>query len=38
MNDLAAILATSSKAEFRDGTQAVQLAERACELTHYGEP
>ena len=37
MNNLAAILATSPKAEFRDGTQAVQLAERACELTHYGK-
>jgi tetratricopeptide (TPR) repeat protein len=38
LNNLAWMLATSSKAEFRDGTQAVQLAERACELTHYGEP
>jgi tetratricopeptide (TPR) repeat protein len=38
LNNLAWILATSSKAEFRNGTQAVQLAERACELTHYGEP
>jgi Tfp pilus assembly protein PilF len=38
MNNLAWILATSSKAEFRDGTQAVQLAERASELTHYGQP
>ena len=37
-NNLAWILATSSKAEFRNGTQAVQLAERACELTHYDEP
>jgi Flp pilus assembly protein TadD len=37
MNNLAWILATSPKAEFRDGTQAVQLAERVCELTHYGE-
>jgi len=32
------MLATSSKAEFRNGMQAVQLAERACELTHHGEP
>jgi tetratricopeptide (TPR) repeat protein len=38
LNNLAWILATSSKAEFRDGTQAVRLAERACELTHHGEP
>jgi tetratricopeptide (TPR) repeat protein len=38
LNDLAWILATSPTAEFRDGTQAVQLAERACELTHYGQP
>jgi tetratricopeptide (TPR) repeat protein len=38
LNNLAWILATSAKAEFRDGTQAVQLAERACELTHEGEP
>jgi tetratricopeptide (TPR) repeat protein len=38
LNNLAWILATSSKAEFRDGMRAVQLAERACELTHYGQP
>ncbi|MGB8368349.1 MAG: tetratricopeptide repeat protein [Verrucomicrobiia bacterium] len=38
LNNLAWILATSPKVEFRDGTQAVQLAERACELTHYGQP
>ena len=38
LNNLAWALATSPEAEFRDGTQAVQLAERACELTHYGQP
>jgi len=38
LNNLAWVLATSPKAELRDGTQAVQLAERACELTHYGQP
>jgi tetratricopeptide (TPR) repeat protein len=38
LNNLACILATNPNAEWRDGTQAVQLAERACELTHYGEP
>ena len=36
LNNLAWVLATGSKAELRDGTQAAQLAERACELTHYG--
>ena len=38
MNDLAWILATSPDDELRNGTEAVRLAERACELTHYGEP
>jgi Flp pilus assembly protein TadD len=38
LNNLAWILATSSKAEIRDGTQAVQLAERACALAHSGKP
>jgi Tfp pilus assembly protein PilF len=38
LNNLAWVLTTSPKAELRDGTQAVQLAERACELTHYGQP
>ena len=32
------MLATSSKAEFRNGAEAVRLAERVCELTHHGEP
>ena len=38
LNNLAWVLATSSDAELRDGAEAVRLAERACELTHYGEP
>jgi Flp pilus assembly protein TadD len=35
MNNLAWLLATCSDPKVRDGSQAVQLAERACELTHY---
>jgi Flp pilus assembly protein TadD len=35
MNNLAWTLATCPKASLRDGGRAVQLAERACELTHY---
>ena len=38
LNNLAWVLATSPKAELRNGAEAVRLAERACELTHYGEP
>ena len=38
MNNLAWILATSAEGELRDGAEAVRLAERACELTHYDEP
>jgi len=38
LNNLAWVLAANPNAAFRDGTQAVQLAERACELTHYGQP
>lgn len=38
LNDLAWLLATSKEAGARDGAQAVQLAERACELTLYGTP
>jgi len=37
LNNLAWILATSSNAELRDGTRAVQLAGRACDLTQYRE-
>ncbi len=33
LDGLAWILATTSKAEFRNGTEAVKMAERACELT-----
>jgi tetratricopeptide (TPR) repeat protein len=35
---LAWIRAASSQAQFRDGAEAVRLAERACELTGYKEP
>ncbi|MGA2243224.1 MAG: tetratricopeptide repeat protein, partial [Verrucomicrobiota bacterium] len=38
LNNLAWLLATSPDAHIRDGVQAVQYAERACELTHYGVP
>jgi tetratricopeptide (TPR) repeat protein len=37
-NNLAWILATSPDAELRNGAEAVNLAERACELTRYQEP
>jgi tetratricopeptide (TPR) repeat protein len=36
LNNLAWLLATCPDAHIRDGVQAVQYAERACELTHYG--
>ena len=35
LNDLAWLLATCPEAKYRDGAEAVQLAERACELTRY---
>ena len=35
LNNLAWMLATSSDASLRDGKRAVELAERACELSHY---
>jgi tetratricopeptide (TPR) repeat protein len=35
LNNLAWLLATSGAGEIRDGNRAVQLAERACELTHF---
>ena len=38
LNNLAWVLAASPEAELRNGAEAVRLAERACELTHYGEP
>jgi len=38
LNNLAWLLATCPKADFRDGTQAVQLAGRACKLTQYHQP
>ena len=38
LNNLAWVLATSPDDELRNGAEAVPLAERACELTHYGQP
>ena len=35
LNNLAWLLATSPDAELRDGGRAVQLAQRACELTRF---
>jgi len=35
LNNLAWVLASSSTAELRDGSRAVQLGERACQLTHF---
>jgi Tfp pilus assembly protein PilF len=35
LNNLAWMLATSKDTHIRNGTRAVQLAEQACELTHY---
>jgi len=38
LNNLAWVLAASPDDELRHGAEAVRLAERACELTHYGQP
>ena len=38
LNNLAWVLAASPDDELRNGAEAVRLAERACELTHYGAP
>jgi Flp pilus assembly protein TadD len=38
LNNLAWILAASSNDGLRNGTEAVRLAERACELTHHDKP
>ncbi len=38
LNNLAWTLATSHDGALRNGAEAVRLAERACELTHDGEP
>jgi tetratricopeptide (TPR) repeat protein len=38
LNNLAWILAASPDDKLRNGAEAVPLAERACELTHYGKP
>lgn len=37
LNNLAWLLATAPEDEFRDGQKAVQLAQKACELTAYKE-
>jgi tetratricopeptide (TPR) repeat protein len=38
LNNLAWIRAANPRGEFRDGAEAVRLAERACRLTEYREP
>lgn len=38
LNNLALIRATSSDDTLRNGPEAVQLAERACQLTHFRQP
>ena len=38
LNNLAWALATSPDDGLRNGAEALQLAERACELTHYAQP
>jgi tetratricopeptide (TPR) repeat protein len=38
LNNLAWVLAASPDDALRNGAEAVQLAERACELTHYDQP
>jgi Tfp pilus assembly protein PilF len=38
LNELAWILATAPDARLRSGTEALQLAGRACELTQYRQP
>jgi Flp pilus assembly protein TadD len=38
LNNLAWLRATDPREEFRDGAEAVRLAERACELTQYKQP
>ena len=38
LNDLAWLLATDPHREIRRGSEAVKLADRACELTHWQEP
>jgi Flp pilus assembly protein TadD len=38
LNNLAWLLATHPKAQFRNGDQAVRLARRACDLTKHQQP
>jgi tetratricopeptide (TPR) repeat protein len=38
LNNLAWILASNPDDTLRNGAEAIRLAERACELTHYGNP
>ncbi|PWU14145.1 MAG: hypothetical protein C5B50_17895 [Verrucomicrobia bacterium] len=37
LNNMAWIRSASAQPQYRDGAEAVKLAERACELTHYKE-
>jgi protein O-mannosyl-transferase len=38
LNNLAWIRAANAEARFRDGPEAVRLAERACQVTEYKQP
>jgi protein O-mannosyl-transferase len=38
LNNLAWLLATAKEDQVRNGTEAVERAQRACELTHYQQP
>jgi hypothetical protein len=38
LNNLALLLATASDPQLRDGSEAVRLGERVCQLTQYQEP
>src|SRR5206468_11306229 len=38
LNDFASVLATHPDTEFRNGAQAVALADRACEMTSHNNP
>jgi len=38
LKDMAWLLATCPRAEIRNGSEAVAVAERACRITHYNDP
>ena len=38
LNNLAWLLATSPQPQLRNGTRALQLAQRACDLSHFEQP